>query len=86
MAKSELSSPITLRIPVDVLDGIERIAEASERTRSWVIVRALRLYLAGEGMDIFAALKGREQIANGDAHDMDHVLREIEEIVRDKVA
>lgn len=86
MSKHELSSPITLRVPVDILAEIEKIAEASERTRSWVIIRALRLYLAGEGADISAALKGRKQIADGDSHDMDDVLREIEDIVRSKVA
>ena len=62
MPKPELSDPITLRLPVDVLDAIERIGRASDRTRSWVMVRALRLYLAGEGADILAIAKGLEQI------------------------
>ena len=86
MAKPELSGPLTLRLPVDVLGEIETIAEASERTRSWVMVRALRLYLAGEGADILAVVKGRAQIAAGDVSHMDDVLTEIEEIVRGKVA
>lgn len=75
-----------MRVPVDVLADIEKIAEASDRTRSWVMVRALRLYLAGEGADILNVIKGREAIAAGDDHDMDDVLGEIEEIVRGKVA
>jgi predicted transcriptional regulator len=86
MAKQPLSDPIPLRIPTDVLADIERIAKASDRTRSWVMVRALRLYLAGEGADILNVIKGREAIAEGDVHDMDDVLGEIEEIVRGKVA
>lgn len=49
MNKVELSDPIALRIPIDVLGDIEKIATASDRTRSWVIVRALKLYLASEG-------------------------------------
>ena len=52
MAKSELSDPITLRVPLDVLESIEAIADASQRTRSWVMVRALRQYLAGEGAEV----------------------------------
>lgn len=50
------------------------------------MVRALKLYLAGEGADILAVRKGREQVAGGDVHDMDDVLREIHEIVSRKVA
>ena len=82
----ELSDPIALRIPTDVLADLERIAEASERTRSWVMVRAFRYYLVGEGADILAVIQGRREIAEGKVHDMDDVLREIEGIVRGKVA
>jgi predicted transcriptional regulator len=86
MSKPPLSEPLTLRIPRDVLEQIEKIAAASDRTRSWVIVRALKAYLAGEGADILAIVRGREQIAAGDVHDMDDVIREIEAIVSSKAA
>lgn len=86
MSRPELSDPITLRVPVDVLQAIERVADTCDRTRSWVIVRALRLYLAEEGEDILAVRRGREQIAAGQSHDMDDVLRELEAIVGSKVA
>ncbi|PZA11213.1 CopG family transcriptional regulator [Rhodopseudomonas palustris] len=86
MSKAPLSDPLTIRLPMDVLDDIEKIAAASDRKRSWVIVRALKAYLAGEGSDILAIIKGREQIAAGGAHDMDDVIREIEAIVNSKAA
>lgn len=86
MSKAPLSEPLTLRLPLDVLEDIEKIAAASDRTRSWVIVRALKAYLAGEGADILAIVKGREQIVAGDVHDMDDVIREIEAIVNSKAA
>jgi predicted transcriptional regulator len=86
MAKRELSDPITLRLPADVLSDIEVIAEVTDRTRSWVMVRALKLYLASEGRDILAAVEGRRQIAAGRSHDMDDVLGEIDAITDDKVA
>ncbi|HEY0855204.1 MAG TPA: ribbon-helix-helix domain-containing protein, partial [Devosia sp.] len=54
MSKPELSDPITLRIPLDLLDDIERIAGAIDRSRSWVMVRALRLYLAAEGEEVLS--------------------------------
>lgn len=86
MAKVELSDPITLRIPVDVLASIETIAQTCDRTRSWVIVRALRSYLRGEGEDILAVRRGREQIAAGESHDMDDVLRDLEALMAGKAA
>ena len=84
--KPNLSDPITMRLPEEVLAAIEQIAETCDRTRSWVMVRALKLYLASEGADILAVRKGREQVADGDVHDMDEVLRDIHEIVNRKVA
>nr|DAH84738.1 MAG TPA: putative transcriptional regulator [Caudoviricetes sp.] len=69
-----LSDPIPIRLPEEVLAAIEQIAETCDRSRSWVMVRALKLYLAGEGADILAVRKGREQVAGGDVHDMDKVL------------
>ena len=86
MSKPSLSAPLTLRLPVDVLEDIETIAAASDRTRSWVIVRALKAYLASEGSDILAIVKGREAIAAGDAHDLDDVIKEVEAIVNSKAA
>lgn len=83
MRKStELSDPISLRLPVDTLAAIEQVAKATDRTRSWVIVRALRRYLLTEGAQILDVVEGRAQIAAGDAHDMDDVLNEVERIVR----
>jgi predicted transcriptional regulator len=81
-AKVELSEPISLRLPVDTLAAIEKVAKACDRTRSWVIVRALRRYLMTEGSQILDVIEGRAQIAAGDAHDMDDVLDEVERLVR----
>lgn len=78
MSRPNLSDPIPVRLPEDVLRDIEVIAETCERTRSWVIVRALKLYLKGEGADVLAVKNGRDEVANGDVHDMDTVLQELE--------
>jgi predicted transcriptional regulator len=86
MSRPNLSDPITLRLPVDVLEDIETIAETCDRSRSWVMVRALRHYLAREGADILAVRRGRERPAAGDVHDIDDVLREIDELIAAKVA
>lgn len=86
MPKPNLSDPITMRLPEEVLAAIEQIAETCDRSRSWVVVRALKLYLTNEGADILAVRKGRVQVADGDVHSMDEVLGEIHEIVNRKVA
>jgi predicted transcriptional regulator len=81
---AELSGPITLRLPRDILDDIEKIAEGSERTRSWVIVRALKHYLSAEaeGGLCLSVLKGREEAAAGGGEDMGDVMAELDEIIR----
>ena len=86
MAEPNLSGPITLRIPQDVLADIEKIAAASDRTRSWVMVRALRLYLAGEGREILDVAGGIEELAADKGEDMDDVIADIEKIVRGNAA
>jgi predicted transcriptional regulator len=86
MTKATTSESVTLRIPVDVLTDIQAIAEATERSRSYIIVRALRTYLLNEGSDIFAAMKGREQIAAGEHEDIDDVIADMDRIIAGKVA
>jgi predicted transcriptional regulator len=86
MSKPDLSDPITLRIPVDVLADIEVIAEATERSRSWVIVRALRTYLMNEGADVLSAIQGRTQIDSGNSEKMDDVIADLDSIIAGRVA
>lgn len=83
MAKvAELSEPISLRLPVEILRDIEAVAAASDRTRSWVMVRALKRYLATEGQDILAIAHGKQQIADGDVHDMDAVIDQVDALFK----
>ncbi|WJH39407.1 ribbon-helix-helix domain-containing protein [Aliirhizobium terrae] len=75
--KPALSDPITLRVPQDILDDIEKIAETADRSRSWVIVRALKYYLMAEGNDILQIRLGEEQIANGETVDAEEFFAEL---------
>ena len=86
MSKQQLSDPITLRLPLDVLSAIERIADTSDRSRSWVMVRALRLYLLGEGAEILNVADGLKQLDGGESEDMDDVIAQVEQIVRGNAA
>jgi predicted transcriptional regulator len=75
--KPVLSDPITLRLPVDILEDIEKIAETADRSRSWVIVRALKYYLMAEGNDVLQIRKGEDQIARGETVDMEDFFGEM---------
>lgn len=75
--KPVLSDPITLRLPLDILEDVEKIAETADRSRSWVIVRALKYYLMAEGNDILQIRKGEEQIARGETLDAEELFAEL---------
>jgi predicted transcriptional regulator len=76
--QENLSDPIALRMPRDVLDELEKIAAICERSRSWVMVRALRTYLAAEGKDIQQIHAAKAQMADGKHHDLDDVMAELD--------
>jgi predicted transcriptional regulator len=81
MSDRELSDPITIRVPLDVLQQIEQVAGAIDRTRSWVMVRALKLYLAGEGEEVLDLIRAREQNRTDGGHDADTVEKEMAAII-----
>ena len=81
MSGRELSDPVAIRVPVDILEDMERIAGETDRTRSWVMVRALKLYLAGEGEEVLSLLRARQQNDVDGGHDADDVMRELTAIV-----
>ncbi|TDK37246.1 ribbon-helix-helix protein, CopG family [Rhizobium deserti] len=84
--KPGLSDPITLRLPVDILADIEKIAETADRSRSWVIVRALKYYLINEGSDLLEIRQGLEDVKAGRVHDAEEVFAELERLSREDAA
>jgi predicted transcriptional regulator len=84
--KPVLSDPITLRIPQDILEDIQKIAETADRSRSWVIVRALKYYLMAEGSEILSIQRGLEDVAAGRTVDADEFFDELERLNREDAA
>lgn len=82
----ELSDPLTMRLPVDLLKDIETIAGACNRSRSWVIVRALKAYLMAEGGEVLDNVKARAQLMAGEGIDGDDLIAEIDEIIKGQAA
>jgi predicted transcriptional regulator len=86
MAKPVLSDPITLRLPLDILEDIEKIAETADRSRSWVIVRALKYYLMAEGSEILSIRRGREDIEAGRFREAEEFFTELDRLNREDAA
>ncbi|MDH6204452.1 MULTISPECIES: CopG family ribbon-helix-helix protein [Rhizobium] len=86
MSAHNLSDPLTMRLPLDVLSEIEEIAKISNKSRSWVFVRALKSYLAAEGREIIDIARAREDIDAGRGHDLDDVIDEVDAIVKGAAA
>ncbi|MDH4413960.1 MAG: ribbon-helix-helix protein, CopG family [Rhizobium sp.] len=86
MSKQQLSDPITLRLPLELLAEIEAVADACERSRSWVMVRALKAYMAEEGREIREMAEARKAVANGQGTDAEEVLAELDAIIKGAAA
>ncbi len=86
MSKQQLSDPITLRLPLDLLGEIEAVAGACERSRSWVMVRALNAYIAQEGREILEIAQARKAVADGEGTEADDVLAELDAITNGAAA
>ncbi|CDZ53043.1 CopG family ribbon-helix-helix protein [Neorhizobium galegae] len=86
MAKPVLSDPITLRLPLDILEDIEKIAETADRSRSWVIVRALKYYLMAGGSEILSIRRGREDIEAGRFVEAEEFFTELDRLNREDAA
>ncbi len=86
MTKQNLSDPLTLRLPADLLAEVEAVARACERSRSWIMVRALKAYMAQEGREILELAESREAVANGEGIDSEDVLAELDAIIKGAAA
>ena len=81
MADDIGSASISLRLPSNLLQKLDRIAAAVERPRSWVLLRAIRQYLADEGQEILDVQEGIEQLDRGEGVPFDQVIAELEETI-----
>jgi predicted transcriptional regulator len=75
------SIPISLRVPHDLLQKLDAIAAATDRPRSWILLRALRQYLSDEGAEILDVKEGMAQLDNGEAKLFDEVIGDLEEAI-----
>ena len=73
--------PVSIRIPTDVIETLDKIGAALERPRSWVILRAIRQYLADEGQEVLDVQEGIAEAERGEVFDFDEVMAGLDEII-----
>ncbi|MCR4378219.1 MAG: ribbon-helix-helix domain-containing protein [Rhodospirillales bacterium] len=72
---------LSVRVPEEVMDKVDRIVLATDRNKSWVVLRALTLYLEGEGGGILQDAAGLEALDRGDSIGFDEAMDEMERLV-----
>ena len=73
--------PVSIRMPTDVIETLDKIGAALERPRSWVILRAIRHYLADEGQEVLDIQEGIAELERGEGIPFEDVLAEMDEFI-----
>lgn len=61
------STHVTLRLPAELVERFDKLAAAMDRSRSWVMLRALRQYLEAEGRELEDDMESIAQLDRGGA-------------------
>ena len=75
------SNPVSIRLPPDLLEKLDKIAETLERSRSWVLVHAFKEYLQDEGEEILGIREGLEASARGETVSSEALFAEMDKII-----
>lgn len=78
-----LTSHVSLRVPSKLIEAYDRLAAALERPRSWVMVRALRQYLAEEGREIEEDTESLAELDRGEVVSSEEMQRRLRKIIAD---
>lgn len=77
---------ITARLDVDVAEGLDKLGSHYERSRSWLVAKAVAKYVEEE-TEFFTFLKeGEDAIARGDFITHEDLITEIEALKQKKNA
>jgi predicted transcriptional regulator len=81
MPEGTNAMPVSVRVPADVMERLDKVAAILERPRSWVILRAIRQYLADEGQEMLDVQESIEEAERGEVVPIEEVLAEMDEII-----
>ena len=80
------SAVITARIDAETSDGLAKLAVYHERSRAWLVAKAVKQYVDRE-TEFFAFIKeGEDAIARGDYVTHDEFVAEIDAMIAAKKA
>ena len=78
---------VTIRIPSELSDRLDKLGQSTDRTRSWLITRALKQYLDEAEQEVCDVLQGIKAADAGDLISGEEVGRMIEDLLKaNKVA
>lgn len=75
----EATSPISARVDVTTLKDLDRLAEALDRSRSWLVAQAVREYVKRETEFLAFVKVGEDEIAGGNFHTQEEMEGWLEE-------
>ena len=70
-----MSAPFTVRLDPEILDALDRLADRTERSRSWLIAKALQDYVALNAWQLEKVETGLEEAEAGAFASEDEVAR-----------
>ncbi|HJU18106.1 MAG TPA: ribbon-helix-helix domain-containing protein [Stellaceae bacterium] len=76
------SVTISARVDADLDSEIARLAEATGRSKSWLVNEALRSYVANEQQFLAAVEEGKQALRDGKVVDHETVVAAFERIVK----
>lgn len=79
MAKSVT---ISARVDADLDNQLERLAETTKRSKSWLVNEALRFYVVNEQQFLIAVEEGKQALRDGKVVDHETVVAAFEQIVK----
>ena len=81
MAAESDKTLVSLRMPAEMCAAFDRIAGTLDRDRTWIMLRALRHYLDGEGDYILREAAGLAALDRGEGVDFDDLMDEVDGII-----
>lgn len=74
---------VNTRVTEELMTKLDTVAAALDRKKSWVVTRALTLYLQeGEGADILQEMQGLEELRRGEGVPLSEAVKHLEVIAR----
>ena len=80
------TSVVTTRLDTETLDGLDKLAERLERSRAWLVAKAVQQYVKEEN-EFYAFVKeGEDAIERGDYVSHEELVAEIKAMRRQRDA